>query len=89
MKDKKLVTAAIKAKVDGFEFIYSLVMIKDGRRLYNVNSINDILFRGNWQASTPKVVKDDKGITATVINVTDRLPPKSISRTEVLRKYGK
>ena len=87
MKKDKIVKAAEGAKKAGFNFIYSLIMETKGKRVYRVVHVDDIILQGNWLPATPHLIKNENGKEQPVVHGTDVLPPKSISRSEALRKF--
>lgn len=89
MKDNKLVKAAKGAKQAGYEFLSSLIMVKEGKRLYNVVHVDDVIRIGHWLPATVRLVKNAEGKEQPVVFATDTLPEKHIDKSEAYRRFGK
>jgi len=81
--NKQLVRAAEGAKAAGYEFMTAIVKKQDEKLLYNVVSIDHILKFGEWSPAESKILEG--GLHA--VKVWDKVPEKSISKSEALRKY--
>ena len=95
MKNKKLIQAAEGAKRDGYDFLSTIVKYENGRPLYHVVSIDVILKFKEWppakiEIMEPlKVVAEGKEVEIPQhgVKVFRKLPEKTISKTEALRRY--
>ena len=84
----KLVKAAEGAKKDGYEFM-SVVVKKEygtGKALYHVANIDVILQFGKWVPAKIEKIPESKDWG---VKVYYELPPKTISKADALRRYGK
>lgn len=84
---EKIVKAAEGAKKDGYEFIHSVVKSEGGKPLYNVLSVDIIIKLGKWLPAKLQQIPDTENQWG--VKVWDKLPPKSISKPDALRRYGK
>lgn len=89
MRKDKLVKAAEGAKAAGYEFLSALIMVKEGKRLYNVVHVDDIIRIGHWLPASIRLVKNETGKEQPVFVATDTLPEKHIDKSEALRRFGK
>lgn len=87
MKNKKLIKAAEAAKAAGYEVAYSLVKIENGKRLYHLVSIDVIIKFGRWLPAKVQLIPDSNG--ASGVKVYAELPPKSISKSDAIRRFGR
>ncbi len=85
MKKDKIVKAAEGAKRDGYDFMTAVIKSDNGKPLYHVVSIDIIIRLGKWMPSKLQKIPDKKDQWG--VKVWDKIPPKSISKAEALRKY--
>lgn len=86
MENKKLIKAAKGAKKDGYEFMSVVVKQENKQRLYHISSIDVILQFGEWVPAKIQQIPDS---TDWGVKVYKELPPKTISKADALRRYGK
>ena len=89
MKKGRLVKAAEGAKAAGYEFLSALIMVKEGKRLYNVVHVDDVIRIGHWLPATVRLVKDAESKEQLIFFATDILPEKHIDKSEALRRFRK
>ena len=89
MKKNRLVKAAEGAKAAGYEFLSALIMVKEGKRLYNVVHVDDIIRIGHWLPASIRIIKNAEGKEQPVFFATDTLPEKHIDKSEAVRRFGK
>ena len=89
MKNNKLVKAAEGAKKAGYNYLASIIMVKDGKRLYNIIHVDDLIRIGKWIPASIRIVKNDQGKEQAVFQATDTLPERTINKAEALRRFGK
>ena len=78
---------AEKAKAAGFDFIYSVIKSENGRRLYHLVSCDVIIKFGKWIPASIQLIPDGNG--ASGVKVYAELPPKSIRKSDAIRRFGK
>ena len=89
MKNNKLVKTAEEAKKAGYNYLTSIIMVKDGKRLYNIVHVDDLIRIGKWLPASIRIVKNDQGKEQAVFQATDTLPERAINKAEALRRFGK
>lgn len=87
MKNKKLIKAAEAAKKAGYEVVYSLVKIEKGVRLYHLVILETVIKFRRWFPASVQIIPDSNGSSG--VKVYKEIPEKSISMTEMLRRFGR
>jgi len=90
MKKSKIVTAAEGAKKDGYDFITSVVKNENGKPLYNIVRIDDIIRFRAWNPASIIILPPVDGQPPRQgVRVWEHKPENSIDRVDALRKYCK
>ena len=97
MKTKKLIKATEGAKKAGYEFMSTVIKKEKDETLYHLVSIDVILQFQKWPTAKIEILETRKVTLANGrelefpqhgVRVYKKLPEKTISKAEALRKYS-